>query len=223
MKFSGLQGNSARCSHFVLTGKIHDLAWQPRRQRPTLYLHVRAWPGAMLETPPPLLTTLQVYCLPEHRGKFAEAVRNVSVFSPNHEEAEALFGIQDFHQMVDACLDLGASVVALRCGADGSIVATPYSRWTIPAAPTKGVVDVTGCGNSYCGAMLASLVASALGRVPAVGLRTDPILRAAICGAVSASFTLEQLGTCDTPPEEEVKRRFEVVLAGVTTHQVLEL
>jgi sugar/nucleoside kinase (ribokinase family) len=51
----------------------------------------------------------------------------------------------------------------------------------VPSVPTD-VVDVTGAGNAYCGGFLVGY------------LETDDIATAAMYGAVSASFAVEQFG-----------------------------
>jgi len=55
-------------------------------------------------------------------------------------------------------LDAGGSIVALRMGAEGSLIASQDMPrpMHIPAADAK-VVDVTGCGNAFNGGLLAAL------------------------------------------------------------------
>jgi len=87
--------------------------------------------------------------------------------------------------------------VALRMGAQGSLVATSAGeRLRVPAVPAK-IVDVTGAGNAYCGGFLAGIGS---------GLA---LAEAAARAAVSASFALEQFGVPSFTAEKraEAERR----------------
>jgi fructose-1-phosphate kinase PfkB-like protein len=55
-------------------------------------------------------------------------------------------------------LDRGCSTFVLRMGGDGSLLADKAERMVhwVPAAPAH-IVDVTGCGNAYIGALIAGL------------------------------------------------------------------
>lgn len=61
-------------------------------------------------------------------------------------------------QIVDTLLSAGASIVALRMGAEGALIASHDvpAPVHIPAADAQ-VVDVTGCGNAFNGGLLAAL------------------------------------------------------------------
>ncbi|RLT44182.1 MAG: hypothetical protein DWI57_03455 [Chloroflexi bacterium] len=129
----------------------------------------------ILAEPPPSDFT------PEKLDEFAAFLPLVDIFSPNWEESSLLLGINDPDAIVDRFLEMGVSLVALRMGGAGSLVATAEERWRIPVVPTH-VVDVTGAGNSYCGGFLVGYAQTG-----------DPWL-AGLYGAVSASFTIEQFG-----------------------------
>jgi sugar/nucleoside kinase (ribokinase family) len=105
------------------------------------------------------------------------------LFSPNLVEAESLVGLGDPQTLIQRLVDAGASIVALRMGADGSLVhnaATDETHY-IPAVNTK-VVDPVGAGNAYCGALLVGW------------LETGDLRRAGLYAAVAASFLVEQYG-----------------------------
>lgn len=107
----------------------------------------------------------------------------LDIFSPNVAEAESLLGPVAPREMVTSFLDAGAACVALRMGAEGSLVAEARTRQVmhIPAVRTT-VVDPIGAGNAFCGGFL-------------VGWReTGDLQTAGLYGAVSASFLVEQIG-----------------------------
>jgi sugar/nucleoside kinase (ribokinase family) len=130
----------------------------------------------VLWEPPPLIVTL------EGRDMAQEILPWVDIFSPNLREATALCETDDIETIMDILTKWGAKIVALRMGIRGSAVRQrggPTMR--IPIVPTE-VVDVTGAGNAYCGGFLVGYV------------ETRDIRTAAMYGAVSASFAIEQFG-----------------------------
>ena len=121
----------------------------------------------------------------------------VDVISPNHAEAQAIYGIDQPEALVNALLEDGARAAALRMGPEGSLVASHRDGHPvhIPAVRVK-VVDQTGAGNAFCGALLAGLV------------QGKSLHEAAAMGAVSASFCIEQQGILH--PERVVEKEREV-------------
>jgi sugar/nucleoside kinase (ribokinase family) len=141
--------------------------------------------------PPPLIVT------PEGRDMAQEVLPLVDIFSPNLREATALCETDDINDILEKLASWGAKVVALRMGIRGSIVRQRNgSTVHVPIVPTE-VVDVTGAGNAYCGGFLVGYG------------ETGDIRTAAMYGAVSASFAIEQFGipiiTAET--QQEARRR----------------
>ncbi len=65
--------------------------------------------------------------------------------------------------MLDLAGQNGARVVVLRRGERGVLAAAAGDRerreaWAVPAVEDTRVVDVTGCGNAFCGGFLATHV-----------------------------------------------------------------
>ena len=125
---------------------------------------------------------------------------HLTLFSPNIVEALAITGLANNTAPEAICNTLlawGAPLVALRMGAEGSLVKAQNGEgYRLPAVPTE-IVDETGAGNSYCGGILTGL---------GDGLN---LLEAALRGAVSASFALEQFGlpNWQKPPTQEANKR----------------
>lgn len=122
------------------------------------------------------------------------------VFSPTVEEAESIIGPGEPEALVRRLANAGATLVALRMGAEGSLL---YHAFTndlchVPAVRVM-VVDPVGAGNAYCGGLL-------VGWVETRNLRT-----AGQFGAVAASFLVEQFGLPQASPRlhEEARRRLE--------------
>jgi sugar/nucleoside kinase (ribokinase family) len=141
-----------------------------------------------------------IYCQPEYREEYRRLLPQVDFFSPNLAEARRLTGLGEPRQVIRALLEDGAACVALRMGAQGSLVATANGReMRVPPVHVKQVVDPTGAGNAYCGGFLVGLG------------ETGDLLEACRYAAVSASLALEQFGAL-RPLEglmEEAQRRLK--------------
>ena len=129
-------------------------------------------------------------------AEFGPLLRRLDLLSPDLEQAQSMTGHTDPADTAQTLLEWGAPCVAIRMGAKGSLVyAAKGQAWQIPAVPPAQLIDVTGAGNAYCGGFLVGL---------GDGFDT---LEAALRGAVSASFAIEQFGvptfTADTFIEAE--------------------
>lgn len=117
----------------------------------------------------------------EPRRVLQRAIGQVDVFSPNLREGRLMSGHHEPSAVCAELLGWGARCVALRLGADGSLLCTADAGWRIPAVPTR-VVDTTGAGNSYCGGLLTGLGSG------------YPAVESGLRAAVSSSFAIEQFG-----------------------------
>lgn len=155
--------------------------------------------------------TLAVELTPQQEKEPADHFKlvlpHVSLFSPNLDEATAVTGLTNPNDIADLFLAWGAPIVAIRMGAEGSLIKTQKGeQWQLTAVPPTHLIDVTGAGNSYLGGFLTGL-----------GDGLSPF-EASLRAAVSASFALEQVGTpaWSTPPTAEIKRRLAWARAHVT-------
>ena len=92
----------------------------------------------------------------------------VDVFSPNESEASSMLGIRGISKndgqaasLVLPFIDQGVRYVAVRRAHNGAIVCDAVQRqiWKIGAYENAHVVDTTGAGNAFCGALIAALQA----------------------------------------------------------------
>ena len=86
------------------------------------------------------------------------AIAQSSIALPSLDDATALTGLSDPDAIADFYLHLGPSLVALKMGAGGTLLATPNERLRIAPFPCRPV-DATGAGDTFCGAFLARLIA----------------------------------------------------------------
>lgn len=167
-------------------------------------------------------------CTPEEQEKFFEANRVVDVVSPNHLELSMMFDQpawteerEESQHLVQRIIDSGIGPngngsLIIRAGKEGSYAFSRSQKIWLPAyhqpnvSGTTAVVDPTGAGNSFLGALAQGLVSS--GREPfniiestlshsgiwqealsTWGQRRD-LLSALICATVAAGFVVEQIG-----------------------------
>ncbi|TLD38854.1 gb [Venturia nashicola] len=148
-------------------------------------------------------------CVPTELETCRKALKHIQAVSPNHMELASFFGAsanrgEDVdREVVEKCAadwlssgigQHGSGVVVVRCGKDGCYIASrSLSRW-LPAyhqAGTGKVVDPTGGGNGFLGGLAIALA------------RGKDIVEAGVCGSVSASFAIEQVGMPILTQEEE--------------------
>lgn len=179
-------------AHYLLRG-------DPREEEMVLALD-RA--GVRISAEPVIEKTMT----PDEHASLLRCVSHFEIFSPSISEAAALIGKRPVKEQLRALADLGPRVVALRLGADGSVL---YDRiaeqfWRVPAAQAK-VIDVTGAGNAYCGGLLTGWI------------ENEDIQRAAAQAAVSAAITIEQIGPpyIDEALMLSAERRAKQVLKGI--------
>lgn len=115
-------------------------------------------------------TNLRLRLWPPARAKAVidAAIAQADMAFPSREDAEALTGLADPDAIADYYLRLGCPLVAVKCGADGALLATA-SGLRVRASPHRvKAVDATGAGDTFCGAFMARTV---LGDGPEAALR----------------------------------------------------
>ncbi|GAA5053928.1 2-dehydro-3-deoxygluconokinase [Thermocatellispora tengchongensis] len=98
-------------------------------------------------------------------------------------DSGALLGVTDPGEAARACLALGAPAVAVTMGEQGVLLAERGSvPVAVPAVPAETIVDQTGAGDNWTGALAAWLAAGA------------PLTEAVRAGAAAASISLAGQG-----------------------------
>jgi 2-dehydro-3-deoxygluconokinase len=86
------------------------------------------------------------------------AIALADIALPSLEDATALTGLLQPEAITDFYLRLGPAMVVLKLGAAGALLATAAGRVRIPPFPCTPV-DGTGAGDTFCGSLLARLIA----------------------------------------------------------------
>lgn len=141
--------------------------------------------------------------LPDILAQFQACHTKALVVSPNHLEALSLLGLEmpEGHPkeiisfLKDVACSLCSGHVVLRCGPYGSIIRLqsgachylpPYYTGFLKGVPDQEIVDTTGCGNAFLGALTAYLGIH--------GHSEESIVQGCIAGTIASGMTLEQYG-----------------------------
>jgi 2-dehydro-3-deoxygluconokinase len=101
---------------------------------------------------------LKLWPLERARAITHAAMAQCHIALPGLDDARQLTGLEAPDAIVDFCLALGAEIVALTLGADGTLVATATDRATIKGRRVEAI-DATAAGDTFDGAFLARLAA----------------------------------------------------------------
>lgn len=121
---------------------------------------------------------LSLWPLARARTTIEATAKCVDIVLTNAEEGAQLSGKADAGAIVDHYLSLGPSVVVVKDGAAGALVATKESRELVPGHKVK-TVDATAAGDVFDGAFLAELLRGA-----------DPFAAARYANAAAALSTI---------------------------------
>ncbi|UTV53327.1 sugar kinase [Burkholderia arboris] len=137
---------------------------------------------------------LKLWPLPRARAVMREALRQTDICLPSWDDVTALTGANDRDAIVDAMLEHGPQVVALKLGKEGAYVATPDERRVVPGF-TVEAVDATGAGDCFGGAFVARIVAG-----------DDPFAAARYANAAAALSTTGYGAVAPIPHRDAVER-----------------
>ena len=99
---------------------------------------------------------LNLWSLDRAKSVIHEAMAQCQIALPSYDDATLLTGFTEPDDIVDFYLKLGASIVVLKNGSQGVIVATPEVRRAIPAIKVD-FVDANGAGDTFAGAFHAAM------------------------------------------------------------------
>ena len=100
---------------------------------------------------------LRLWDLETARAKINATIPLCDILLPSLDDSQQLTGLQNPDAIADFYLGLGAPLVALKMGAEGSLIATRDGRHRL--APYKvAAVDATGAGDTFDGSFLSRLL-----------------------------------------------------------------
>lgn len=143
-----------------------------------------------------------------------ETLKRVDLLCINEKEAFLLSEEKSLEKAAKKIQMMGPSNIIIKRGEYGSALFTPTEIFLAPAFLVEEVIDPTGAGDSFAGAVVGFLAENGANRNM---MRQDPkawdllLRRAIVYGTVMASFTIQDfsIGRLKTLKREEVQRRKE--------------
>ncbi len=121
------------------------------------------------------------------RPELLRLLKRVDAFVLNDSEARQLTQQDNLLVALEKIHRLGPRYVIIKKGSHGSMLSGPGGVFLCPAYPVRNVVDPTGAGDSFAGALIGYLAG-------ADGPVDRHIRRAMVYGSVVASFCCEGFG-----------------------------
>jgi len=143
-----------------------------------------------------------------------ETLKRVDLLCINEKEAFLLSGEKSLEKAAKKIQKMGPSNIIIKRGEYGSALFTPTGIFLAPACLVEEVIDPTGAGDSFAGAVVGYLAESGGSREM---MKKDPagwdhlLRRAVINGTVMASFTIQDfsINRLKTLTLEELMKRKE--------------
>ena len=102
---------------------------------------------------------LKLTTLKQAREDLTEILQYTDIFLPSSpDETEPLFPGMDHEQIIDYLVSKGVKHVAIKCGADGCVVASGGKVHRLAPKSEVDVVDATGAGDAFNGGFIHGLV-----------------------------------------------------------------
>jgi 2-dehydro-3-deoxygluconokinase len=135
----------------------------------------------------------KLWPLDRARAVILDVMSLADICLPSYDDIVQLSDMKEPERIVDRCLDAGARIVALKLGADGTLVTDRNRRIRIAPYPCR-VVDATGAGDTFGGAFIARIVAG------------DDIEAAGHYAAAAAALSTEGYGAVTPIPTADKVR-----------------
>ncbi len=150
-----------------------------------------------------------------------KTLKSVDLLCINEKEAFLLSEENSLEKAAKKIQSLGPSTVIIKRGEYGSAVFTPNGIFLAPAFLVDEVIDPTGAGDSFAGAVVGYLAQNGVNREM---VKKDPhsweqlIRRAIVNGTVMASFTIQDfsIGRLKTLTQEDFMHRREKFLKMIS-------
>ena len=122
------------------------------------------------------------------RRDLLKILRKVDILTINELELRLIGRKKSLHDCMRVLTeDIGIKFLIVKRGSGGSLLVTKKSFDWVPSYPFCDVVDPTGAGDSYAGALFSSLDV-----VPS--LNTSVIIDSMVYASALSSFTIESFG-----------------------------
>ena len=176
--FNPVLPESYRSADFLFLGNI-----SPRLQLAVL--------GQMKKRPKLVVSDTMNFYIEREPQKVLEVVKEVDIALMNDAEARQLFQTPSLVVAAKKILELDSKYAIIKKGEHGSIMFTKGSFFAAPGYPLEKVVDPTGAGDCFAGALVGYLAKK--GKVTEKEVRRAMIFASATASINAEGFSLDAL------------------------------
>jgi len=134
-------------------------------------------------------------------------LKKINCLIINEDEAKALANEHNVIAAGEKIMDMGPRVVIIKKGASGSVMLEKSGeRFLLPAFPATEVIDPTGAGDSFAGALMGYLAKA--GRADFESLKTAIAYGTVVASFAIADFSLKGLTSIN---KDKIDKRFEAL------------
>ena len=134
-------------------------------------------------------------------------LKKINCLIINEDEAKALANEHNVIAAGEKIMDMGPRVVIIKKGASGSVMLEKSGeRFLLPAFPATEVIDPTGAGDSFAGALMGYLAKA--GRADFDSLKTAIAYGTVVASFAIADFSLKGLTSTN---KDEIDNRFKAL------------
>lgn len=164
-------------------------------------------------SPKVVTADLYDYWIQNTRPGLLKVLERIQILLCSDGEARTLTGEHNLVKAGRAILKMGPSTVLVKRGEYGVLQFSNEGMFAVPAYPLEEVVDPTGAGDSFAGAMMGFIARH--GRVTESALRTAAVYGSVIASFVVERFSLERLLALNW---EEVDNRYRDFINLIDSH-----
>ncbi len=169
---------------------------------PALQLHVLS----QIKSPKLVAADSMNHWIQNDRAEVMKLLSRIDLLTLNDEEARMLTGEANLVRAGRAILKMGPDTVLVKRGEYGLLKFGGGSIFAVPAWPLEEVVDPTGAGDTFAGALMGWLART--GRVNESILRTGVVYGSVLASFVVEKFSVERLAELTWEDIEERYRAF---------------
>ena len=176
--FNPVLPESYRSADFLFLGNI-----SPRLQLAVL--------GQMKKRPKLVVSDTMNFYIEREPQNVLEVVKEVDIALMNDSEARQLFQTPSLVVAAKKILELDSKFAIIKKGEHGCVMFTDKSHFAVPGYPLEKIVDPTGCGDCFAGALVGYLAKK--GKVTEKEVRRAMIFASSTASINAGGFSLDAL------------------------------
>jgi sugar/nucleoside kinase (ribokinase family) len=164
-------------------------------------------------SPKVVVADLYDYWIEKTRPGLARILERIQILLCSDNEARVLTGEHNLVKAGRAILKMGPATVLIKRGEYGVLQFSDEGMFAVPAYPLEEVVDPTGAGDTFAGAMMGFIARH--GRITESSLRTAVVYGSVLASYAVERFSLERLLDLSW---EEIDSRYREFINLIDSH-----